>query len=60
MDIDVKTSKYLSYKGYKWWYCWMIFSNDRRIYVESNGKKLHDGIKESESESEWKMVISQG
>ena len=40
----------------------MIFSNDRSIYVESNGKKLDDGIKESESESEseWKMVISQG
>ena len=36
----------------------MIFSNDRSIYVESNGKKLDDGIKESESE--WKMVISQG
>ena len=58
MDIDVKTSKYLSYKVYKWWYCWMIFSNDRSIYVENNGKKLDDGIKESESE--WKMVISQG
>ena len=58
MDIDVKTPKYLSYKGYKWWYCWMIFSNNRSIYVESNGKKLDDGIKESESE--WKMVIFQG
>ena len=34
----------------------MIFSNDRRIYVENNGKKMEDGIKESESE--WKMVIS--
>ena len=33
----------------------MIFSNDRSIYVESDGKKLDDGIKESESE--WKMVI---
>ena len=36
----------------------MIFSNDRSIYVENNGKKLDDGIKESESE--WKMVIPQG
>ena len=36
----------------------MIFSNDRSIYVESNGKKLDVAIKESESE--WKMVISQG
>ena len=36
----------------------MIFSNDRRISVDSNGKKLDDGIKESESE--WKMVIFQG
>ena len=36
----------------------MIFNNDRSIYVESNGKKLDDGIKESESE--WKMVIFQG
>ena len=58
MDFDVKTPKYLSYKVYKWWYYWMIFSNDRSIYVESNEKKLDDGIKESESE--WKMVISQG
>ena len=56
MDIDVKTLKYLSYKVYKWWYCWMIFSNDRSIYVEKNGKKMEDGIKKSESE--WKMVIS--
>ena len=30
----------------------MIFSNDRSIYAESNGKKLDDGIKESEIE--WK------
>ena len=58
MDIDVKTPKYPSYKVYKWWYCWMIFNNDRSIYVESNGKKLDDGIKESESE--WKMVIFLG
>ena len=35
---------------------WMIFSNDRSMYVKSNGKKLDDGIKENE----WKMVISQG
>ena len=28
------------------------------MYVKSNGEKLDDGIKESESE--WKMVISQG
>ena len=41
MDIDVKTSKYLLYKVYKWWYCWMIFSNDRSIYVENNER---DGI----------------
>ena len=34
----------------------MIFSIDRSIYVENNGEKLDDGIKESESE--WKMVIS--
>ena len=62
MDIDVKTPKYLAYKVYKWWYCWMTFSKNRSIYVESNGKKLDDGIKESQSESEneWKMVISQG
>ena len=35
----------------------MLFrsSNDRSMYVKSNGKKLDDGIKESESE--WKMVI---
>ena len=32
-----------------------FFSNDRSIYVEKNGKKMEDGIKESESE--WKMVI---
>ena len=31
----------------------MIFSNDRSIYMESNGKKLDEGIKKSESE--WKM-----
>ena len=55
MDIDVKTPKYLSYKVYKWWYCLMICSNDRSIYVENNGKKMEDGIKESESE--WEMVI---
>ena len=36
----------------------MIFSNDKSIYVEKNGKKMEDGIKKSESE--WKMVISQG
>ena len=53
MDIDVKTPKYLSYKGYKWWYCWMIFSNDRSIYVESNGKKLDDGIKEEKVNEKW-------
>ena len=35
-----------------------FFSNDRSIYVEKNGKKMEDGIKKSESE--WKMVISQG
>ena len=58
MDIDVKKPKYLSCKVYKWWYGWMIFSNDKIIYVESNGKKLDDGIKESESE--WKMVFPQG
>ena len=58
MDIDVKTPKYLLYKVHKWWYYWMIFSNDRSIYVENNGKKMKDGIKESESE--WKMVIFQG
>ena len=58
MDIDVKTPKYLSYKVYKWWYCWMSFSNDRSKYVKSNGKKLDDGI--TENESEWKIVIFQG
>ena len=36
----------------------MIFSNDRCIYVENNGKQMEYGIKESESE--WKMVIFRG
>ena len=36
----------------------IIFNNNRSVYVENNGKKMEDGIKESESE--WKMVIFQG
>ena len=31
----------------------MIFSNDRSIYVESNGKKLDDGIKEVKVNGKW-------
>ena len=30
-----------------------IFSNDRSIYVESNGKKLDDGIKEVKVNEKW-------
>ena len=56
--MEVKLSKYLSYKVYEWWYSWINFKDYWSIYVTSNGKKLDDGIKESESE--WKMVISQG
>ena len=31
----------------------MIFSNDRSIYAETNGKKLDDGIRKVKVNGKW-------
>ena len=44
--MEVKLSKYLSNKIYKWWYSWIIFKDDSSIHMENNSKKIDDGVKE--------------
>ena len=46
--MEVKLSKYLSYKIYKWWYSWIIFKDDWSIHMENNSKEIDDGVKEGE------------
>ena len=46
--MEVKFSKYLSYKVYKWWYSWIIFKDDWSIHMENSSKEIDDGVKEGE------------
>ena len=47
----------LGFMVYEGWYYWMIFKDDwsiyMYIYIESNRKKMDDGVKESEKVGEY-------
>ena len=46
--MEVKLSKNLSYKVYKWWYSWIIFKDDWSIHMENNSKEIDDCVKKGE------------